>query len=40
MTLFAIVGPEGPFEAALERWCGGQFDRGTVTLLGQVEETP
>jgi uncharacterized protein (DUF1810 family) len=36
MTLFAIVGPEGPYQAALDRWCGGELDSKTVELLGQA----
>jgi uncharacterized protein (DUF1810 family) len=34
MTLFAIAGPDGPYQAALERWCGGTPDRHTLELLG------
>ena len=37
MTLFAIAAPGGPYQAALERWCGGQPDRRTVALLSQVQ---
>jgi uncharacterized protein (DUF1810 family) len=33
MTLFAIAAPEGPYQAALDRWCGGEPDRKTVELL-------
>jgi uncharacterized protein (DUF1810 family) len=33
MTVFAIAGPEGPYQAALERWCDGQPDHHTVELL-------
>ncbi len=32
MTLFAIAAPEGPYQAALERWCG-EPDHRTVELL-------
>ena len=39
MTLFAIVGPEGPYRAALARWCGGVPDHRTVSLLSQAGET-
>lgn len=35
MTLFATAGPEGPFGAALDRWCGGEPDYRTVELLSQ-----
>jgi len=35
MTLFAIAAPDGPFNAALERWCG-EPDRRTVALLRKV----
>jgi uncharacterized protein (DUF1810 family) len=33
MTLFAEVAPEGPYRAALDRWCGGQPDQRTLNLL-------
>lgn len=33
MTLFAVAAPEGPYTAALDRWCGGQPDSATVDLL-------
>jgi uncharacterized protein (DUF1810 family) len=36
MTLFAIAGPEGPYQAALERWCGGEHDPRTVELLSRA----
>ena len=36
MTLFAIAGPEGPYQAALDRWCNGQADHRTVALLSQA----
>jgi uncharacterized protein (DUF1810 family) len=36
MTLFGIAGPEGPYQAALARWCGGQHDPHTVELLSQA----
>jgi uncharacterized protein (DUF1810 family) len=32
MTLFAIAAPDGPYQAALERWCG-EPDHRTVALL-------
>ncbi len=32
MTLFSIAAPDGPFQAALDRWCGGP-DLRTVALL-------
>jgi uncharacterized protein (DUF1810 family) len=35
MTLFAIAEPEGPYQAALARWCGGEHDSHTVDLLSQ-----
>jgi len=35
MTLFADVAPHGPFRAALDRWCGGQADQRTLSLLGK-----
>jgi uncharacterized protein (DUF1810 family) len=36
MTLFAVAGPEGPYQAALDRWCGGDPDHRTIALLGQA----
>jgi uncharacterized protein (DUF1810 family) len=33
MTLFAVAGPEGPYQAALDRWCGGEADPKTLALL-------
>lgn len=36
MTLFAIAGPDGPYKAALDRWCGGEPDHPTIGLLGKV----
>jgi uncharacterized protein (DUF1810 family) len=39
MTLFAIAAPEGPYNAALGRWCGGEPDDRTVALLSQAGET-
>jgi uncharacterized protein (DUF1810 family) len=36
MTLFAIADPEGPYQAALDRWCGGEPDHGTVELLSRA----
>jgi uncharacterized protein (DUF1810 family) len=35
MTLFDIAAPEGPYRAALERWCGGEADPRTLELLGR-----
>ena len=35
MTLFAIAAPDGPYQAALGRWCGGKPDPRTVALLGR-----
>jgi hypothetical protein len=32
MTLFAIAAPDGPYQAALGRWCG-EPDHRTVALL-------
>lgn len=34
MTLFAIAAPDGPYRAALEKWCG-EPDHRTVELLGR-----
>ena len=36
MTLFAIAQPHGPYQAALDRWCGGEVDHQTVELLSQA----
>jgi uncharacterized protein (DUF1810 family) len=36
MTLFAIAQPDGPYQAALARWCGGEPDHRTVELLSQA----
>ena len=33
MTLFAFAEPGGPYQAALDRWCGGEADHQTVALL-------
>jgi len=33
MTIFAIAAPEGPYRAALDRWCDGP-DPKTLTLIG------
>jgi uncharacterized protein (DUF1810 family) len=42
MTLFAIAGPEGPYQAALDRWCGGEADPKTLALLrhAALDDTP
>jgi len=32
MTLFAVAAPDGPYQAALERWCG-EPDTHTLELL-------
>lgn len=34
MTLFAAAAPEGPYQAALDRWCEGEPDPRTVARLG------
>ena len=38
MTLFAIAAPAGPYQAALDRWCG-EPDHQTVELLGRGDRT-
>jgi len=38
MTLFADIAPQGPFRAALDRWCGGQPDQRTLSLLGKAND--
>jgi uncharacterized protein (DUF1810 family) len=35
MTLFDIADPEGPYTAALSRWCAGEPDHHTVELLSR-----
>ena len=37
MTLFAIAGPDGPYQAALDRWSDGEPDHHKVALLSQTE---
>jgi uncharacterized protein (DUF1810 family) len=37
MTLFAAAAPDGPYQAALDRWCGGEPDPRTVELLQREE---
>lgn len=34
MTLFAFLAPDGPYQASLDRWCGGKADPQTLALLG------
>jgi uncharacterized protein (DUF1810 family) len=36
MTLFAVAAPEGPYQGALDRWCGGEPDPRTIALLRQA----
>ncbi len=36
MTLFAVAAPDGPYEGALDRWCGGVPDPRTIALLSQA----
>ncbi|MDZ4375676.1 MAG: DUF1810 domain-containing protein [Phenylobacterium sp.] len=33
MTLFALADPDGPYRAALDRWCGGEVDNHTISAL-------
>lgn len=33
MTLFSVAAPDGPYQAALDRWCGGEADPQTLALL-------
>ncbi|MGI8839175.1 MAG: DUF1810 domain-containing protein [Caulobacteraceae bacterium] len=35
LTLFTIAAPGGPYQRALDRWCGGVPDRRTVALLSR-----
>ncbi len=37
MTLFALAAPEGLYQAALDRWCGGP-DQRTVALLSRGKQ--
>jgi uncharacterized protein (DUF1810 family) len=37
MTLFAIAAPHGLFQAALDRWCGGDPDPRTLEILRRGE---
>jgi uncharacterized protein (DUF1810 family) len=39
MTLFAVAGPQGAYQDALARWCGGEPDHRTVALLGRARES-
>jgi len=36
MTLFAGADPDGPYQGAIDRWCGGESDPRTVALFGQA----
>jgi uncharacterized protein (DUF1810 family) len=36
MTLFAVAGPAGAYQAALDRWFGGEADHGSVALLSRT----
>ena len=33
MTLFSVASPDGPYQAALNRWCAGKPDERTLALL-------
>jgi uncharacterized protein (DUF1810 family) len=33
MTLFSVAGPDGPYQAALDRWCDGAPDERTLDGL-------
>jgi uncharacterized protein (DUF1810 family) len=33
MTLFTVAAPDGPYQSALDHWCGGEPDRRTLALL-------
>lgn len=39
MTLFSVVNPEGPYRAALDRWCERKADMKTMALLGRMPAT-
>ena len=36
MTLFAIIDPDGPYQLALDRWCGGEPDERTIALIDKT----
>jgi len=36
MTLFAVAAPDGPYQGALDRWCGGEPDPRTIALLSRA----
>ena len=38
MTLFSVAGPDGPYQAAIERWCGGAPDERTLALLRRARD--
>jgi uncharacterized protein (DUF1810 family) len=38
MTLFSAAAPDGPYRAALDRWCGGELDPLTVEHLQSAPE--
>jgi uncharacterized protein (DUF1810 family) len=37
MTLFAIAGHAGPYQAALDHWCPEGLDHATVELFGKAK---
>ncbi|MDB5439187.1 MAG: hypothetical protein JWM33_1614 [Caulobacteraceae bacterium] len=37
MTLFGVADPQGPFVAALDRWCGGEPDPHTLQQILQAK---
>jgi uncharacterized protein (DUF1810 family) len=38
MTLFSVAGPDGPYQAALDRWCDDGPDQATLDLLRRGRE--
>ena len=38
MTLFSVAGPDGPYQSALDRWCGGEPDQRTLDLLRHARD--
>lgn len=37
MTLFELADPQGPYQAALDRWCGGQRDTRTIAAVSAAQ---
>ena len=37
MTLFELADPQGPYQAALDRWCEGQRDTRTIAAVSAAQ---